>query len=138
LRTVMWDHGQVVDLGTLGGDWASPAAINRSGQTVGNSEIVSGSHQDHAFLWANGVMQDLGTLVGCCSWALAINDQRQVTGGMGLDAGLNARAFFWDGQLTDLGMLPSDAGSLGVAINQRGQVAGESYTDKWADNGHAF
>src|SRR5204863_2934408 len=85
-----------------------------------------------------GVMQDLGTLVGCCSWALAINDQRQVTGGMGLDAGLNARAFFWDGQLTDLGMLPSDAGSLGVAINQRGQVAGESYTDKWADNGHAF
>jgi len=137
-RAVLWDHGQTVDLGTLGGDYALPAAINGSGQTVGASEIVSGSHQDHAFLWANGVMQDLGTLVGCCSHALAMNDQGQVTGGMGLDAGLNGRAFFWDGHLTDLGMLPSDAGSLGRAINQRGQVAGESCTDKWIDNCHAF
>jgi probable HAF family extracellular repeat protein len=50
----------VIDLGTLGGNQSQAAAINPTGQVVGNSLTATG--QTHAFLWDNGKMTDLGTL----------------------------------------------------------------------------
>ena len=135
---MLWRNGATVDLGTLGGDDAAPAAINSLGLVVGSSRIVAGSFDVHAFVWRDGAMRDLGTLGGCCSRARDVNDRGQVTGAMGVDAAGNAHAFVWDAEVSDLGTLPGDIGSAGIAVNEQGQVAGESYSDLSRVRVHAF
>ncbi len=50
------------DLGTLGGVYAAPNAINSSGQVVGYSTTADG--RTRPFLYTNGAMQDLGSFYG--------------------------------------------------------------------------
>lgn len=47
---------EAIDLGTLGGAWSMPAAIDDSGRVVGQSQTASGQY--HAFLW-DGAPHDL-------------------------------------------------------------------------------
>jgi probable HAF family extracellular repeat protein len=73
----------LTDLGTLGGNYSSPFAINNLGQIVGDSLTADGSTL--AFLWQNGVMVDLNTLLSPDSgWVLNnarfINDAGRVVG----------------------------------------------------------
>ena len=110
-----------VDLGTLGGNQGSSAAINNSGQIVGWA--INSDDQLRAFLWSEGTMIDLGTLGGSMSRAHGINDSGQVVGSAGNSDNLT-RAFLWtDGEMMDLGTL---GGSLSRAygINNSGQVVG--------------
>ena len=112
------------DLGTLGGIYSVPNAINASGQAAGNS-LTAGEAAVHAFLWANGKMQDLGTLGGANSGANAINAAGQVVGTSDR-ALVGSHAFLWaNGKMQDLGTL---GGSFSTAwgINTSGQVAGDS------------
>jgi probable HAF family extracellular repeat protein len=67
-----------LDLGTLGGDESSAAAINAAGQVVGAAWTPT--NDAHAFLWDKGVMTDLGTLGGAVSAATDINSAGQVVG----------------------------------------------------------
>jgi probable HAF family extracellular repeat protein len=57
----LWDHGQVVNLGSLqpgaAEEQSYAAAINDLSQVVGSSQIAGGF--DRAFLWQNGVLSDL-------------------------------------------------------------------------------
>jgi probable HAF family extracellular repeat protein len=74
---------------------------------------------------------DLGTLGGTQSFALDVNDAGQVTGNARFDpSSSQLRAFLWDdGGMTNLGTLPApptDTFSRGFAVNNRGQVTGES------------
>jgi probable HAF family extracellular repeat protein len=74
---------------------------------------------------------DLGTLGGTQSFALDVNDEGQVTGNARFDpTSTQLRAFLWDdGVMTNLGTLaapPTDTFSRGFAVNNRGQVTGES------------
>src|SRR4051794_27982057 len=69
----------VTDLGTLGGSYTVPGAINASGQVVGTS-LTTADAAVHAFLWANGKMQDLDTLGGTNSFATNLNAAGQVVG----------------------------------------------------------
>src|SRR5205823_12890707 len=57
---VLWQAGNVTDLGDLGRPGTSAHAINDAGQVVGGSHNFE-SHV-HAFLWELGTMRDLGTL----------------------------------------------------------------------------
>lgn len=68
----------MIDLGTLGGSYSAAAAINDSGQVVGQSETSDGHF--HAFLWtdANGMI-DLG-IAGVHSAAVGINNSGDVVG----------------------------------------------------------
>lgn len=106
-HAVLWRDGRPIDLGTLGGEYSFPTAINVRTQVVGESTTASG--ELHAFLWEHGAMSDLGP-----GSAEEINDRGEVMGNAELSA------FVWhDGIRTELPL-----GGHAVAMNQRGQIAG--------------
>ena len=126
-RAVLWQNGTIVDLGTLSGTLSEAHGINTSGQVVGSSYVVGGTH---AFVWENGSMTDLGTLPGgeAFSVAYAINDAGQIVGTSLNESGGNS-AFLWEnGAMTDLGKLAGGPDiSNANAINNAGQIVGLSY-----------
>jgi probable HAF family extracellular repeat protein len=136
----------LTDLGTLpGGTSSCGAGVNTRGVVVGLStdgslDPLTGFPAIHAVRWRDGKIQDLGTLGGNESYASFINDRGQITG-----AALNAipdsfttqlfigatqvHAFLWDNEsMHDLGTL-GGANSIGWYINQRGEIAGQSFKD---------
>jgi probable HAF family extracellular repeat protein len=121
----LWDEGQMIDLGTLGGTFGIAGAINERGQVVGFSD-VAGDVANHAFIWQRGVLADIGTLGGANSSANWINDAGQVIGTGDLADGTH-HAFVWsNGAMTDLGTLGGDPCSNGFHINASGQAIGTS------------
>lgn len=110
----------ILDLGTLGGSYSEALGINSRGQVVGMSQTAAGEY--HAFRWDGGTMIDLGTLGGVFSSARDINQHGQIIGWSETPSG-EARSVLWDRDV------PRDLGNLVVvAINDRGQIAGTSYT----------
>jgi probable HAF family extracellular repeat protein len=123
----------ITDLGTLGGFFTVPAAINNNGQVTGvaalSKEIqvpcYGGSRTkkcfeqiDHAFLWSSGTMTDLGTLGGDGSAGVAINGPGDVVGSTTTKDGVS-ESFLWNGQrLTALGNVNP------FGINDSGEVVG--------------
>lgn len=135
-HAVLWDHGQAIALGDLGGAaWNTPMAINQHGDVVGFANLpggaTPGSFRPHAFLWTrSGGMQDLGTLPGDTrSQALGINDRGQVVG-ISYGGAAGARAFLWEkGVMQDLNALvPAGSDHLSSAgdIDEAGRVTGQS------------
>jgi probable HAF family extracellular repeat protein len=134
---VLWQNGNVIRLGTLGGImFNTPAAINQLGQIVGWSDFPGDTSPAtqvfHAVLWAkNGSLVDLGTLPGDkYSLAYAINDFGQVVG-QSIDADGNSRAFLWqNGSMIDLNTLVSSGSPALVYandINDFGELVGGAY-----------
>lgn len=118
--------GVDIDLGTLGGNFATASGINSAGHIVGFSALDDSSPWlAHAFLYADGVMHDLGTMEGASlSEATAINDNGQVAG-HGWVFGSH-HAFLWqDGVMQDLGTLGGRR-SFAYGMNNLGQVVGNS------------
>ena len=142
-----WQNGLITDLGALpGGDVSQAVWISANGLTVGMSEngefdpLVPGFPEVRGVLWRGGGIIDLGTLPegGYESLANAVNNRGQAVGFafntvpdpcslIGFPT--QTRAFIWqDGAMQDLGTLGgSDANA--ELINDRGQIAGLSYTD---------
>jgi probable HAF family extracellular repeat protein len=135
--------GVMNDLGTFGTEWTYSAGqgINDAGQVVGAGNTVGSAL--HAFLYmgvpgSGGAMADLGTLhFGYQSVATDINNVGQVTGQSDTgeiipNVGAVSHAFLYNGtpgnggSMTDLGSLGGRQ-SQGTAINDAGQVAGNSY-----------
>ena len=107
LRAVLWQHGEINDLGTLrGGNQSEANAVNSSGQVVGASTTMVpdiNSMQSGDFnLW--------GPLVPPYGYQL--------------------RAFIWDTEngMRELDPLPGGTNARALLINDRGQVVGHSYT----------
>ena len=141
------------DLGTLpGGNDSFAAAINQAGQIAGLSENdlvdpTTGNPEFRAVLWEHDKIRDLGTLGGTASFSTALNDFGQITGMalnnvpdpyslLGLGSGLTltqTRGFIWlNGKMQDLGTL-GGPDTWSVFINDRGQIAGTSYTSDDVD-----
>ena len=101
-HAVLWRHGGIVDLGTLGGSYSGAVDVNGRGDVVGYSEVAEGAG-NHAFVWRGGRMIDLGPLPGySSSYATAVNDRGDVVGfSVGGDG---IRAVLWqpDGTVVDL------------------------------------
>ncbi|MGH3029589.1 MAG: hypothetical protein ACRDNE_02265 [Gaiellaceae bacterium] len=137
IHAVLWDDGEVTDIGNLGGvAWNTPMAINRRGDVVGFSNVSAadgGAFRAQAFLWTrrDGI-RPLGALPGDVqSQALGINGRREIVG-ISCSAGFEScRAFVWrDGVMTDLNTLvaPGYPDHLWTAndINGRGRITGEA------------
>ena len=122
-----------VDLGTAtNGRSIRTAAMNESGDVAWTS-LVTGT--PHLMLWRAGTVADLGNLGGGGGSRLqdlAINASGQVAGTAGVAAG-GVHAFLSSGgALTDLG------GGFGNAINDSGQVAGNTFVAGSTTLAHAF
>ena len=144
LRGVLWKDGEMIDLGTLGGNFTIPTAINNRAQVVGGAtntvpDPFGFGTQTRAFLWEHGVMKDLGTLGGPDSFAEFVNERGQVEGFSFINSTPNpvtglptGHPFLWEnGRMLDLGSLGGTlAGNGGLnqqgALNNRGQVVGLS------------
>jgi probable HAF family extracellular repeat protein len=137
----LWQNGVMTDLGSLG-LLSGAAAVNATGQVVGSCFLVNpdGTQDNHAFLWQGGVMTDLNRQLPANSgWDLqvaeGINDTGQITG-YGTHNGLLRAFLLSGGTVADLGTLSSPGHSWGYALNNSGQVVGQSSTRTAAD--HAF
>lgn len=76
-RAVLWEDGQLTDLGTLGGESSRARHINECGQVVGVSQTADGTW--HHFVWTSGEMFALAPSLGD-NPAYDINDNGQIIG----------------------------------------------------------
>jgi probable HAF family extracellular repeat protein len=128
-HALLWEQGEVTDLGNLGGTDTNEALdINKHGQVVGISTLP-GNASFHAFLWQHGAMTDLGTIPGLTFYSQAngINEKGQITG-FSCDAGFDCLAFLWEnGVMTDLNTLVPAGSPLisqTVDVNDPGEISG--------------
>ena len=125
-RAVIWQNGVPSRLPDWPGTTLSfAAAINRDGWITGywgNSIVGPG---EAAIIWKpDGSMINLNDeLPGTTSQGLDINDLGQVTGIFGSIP--NSQAFLWhDGQVIEIPLIPSGTSGTGVAISNKGHIAG--------------
>ena len=149
-HTFIWQNGDKLDIGTLGGDDTFPGASCSNpppGVVVGGSSTTTIPNPDTGlptfapFLWRNGKMVDLGTLGGTNGFAQCANHRLQIIGVSSVaanpaacnapavepeGAGPGCHAFFWEnGVMTDLGTLGGD-NSAPIWLNDVGVVVGSA------------
>lgn len=147
-----WQDGVLTNLGVLQGglnsqtSWISANGLIAGFSENGQTDPVTGLPQIHAVLWQHGQITDLSALQGGYqSWAWAVNNRGQVVGSsangttdpysyfyfqiFGSSTGTQSRAFLWDKHtgMQDLGTL-GGPDAWAALVNERGQVAGISYT----------
>ncbi len=150
-KPVLWTNGTAQQLATVAGDQEGLAwAVNENGQAAGGSgscaayNPIWGNNLQplHALLWDNGGMTDLGNLGGTGHgngiFAKNLNNNGQVVGASDLPGDKTFHAFLWtkSAGIQDLGTLPGDVASAGLAINDAGVVLGVSLDDQF--NPRAF
>jgi probable HAF family extracellular repeat protein len=135
-HTFTWDNGALTDLGALPGVNSSSPGVSENGAI----DPLTGFPEVRAVLQTDGRVIDLGTLGGNESLATALNSREQVVGGSANSIpdqfsgfwfgwGTQTRAFLWQkGVMQDLGTL-GGPDAFAVFVNERGQVAGQSYTN---------
>lgn len=112
-------------------------AVNDGGDVVGGLGTARGGgpFEGHGFLFSNNSMIDIGTLDGDSnspSIPLGINRARQIVGVAWKNGNSEERGFLWEnGVFTELPLLAPPPGydinySLATAINNRGDIVGES------------
>ena len=132
VHAVLWEHGAIKDLGTLGGTDSVVYQANNAGQAMGISftdDVVhdgTGLPKTHPFLWDRGKMIDVGSLGGSFSEAYGLNGRGEEVGFSLLNGDTGIHPFLWKGGvLTDLGTLGGDNGEA-WAINDLGHVVGRA------------
>lgn len=135
-HAILWDQGDLTDLGTLSGMNASFASgINDARQVAGHA-YNDKTWVYRAFLWENGTIKDLGTLPDDDeSHAYAINQGGQIVGSSSPKTG-NSRAVLWRGGTPqDIGGLPGWNSHGAVDINDHDQVVGWSSSTPYESRG---
>jgi probable HAF family extracellular repeat protein len=137
----LWEHGEMTDLGNLGGTCALTSALNNRGQVAGFSTIA-GDQNYHAFRWdrtSEPRLRDLGTLGGSFSIAEAMNETGDAAGGAALAGDQDVHATLWGRHSAiDLGAVGDDHCALAFSINSRDQVVGISGPDCGFAEANAF
>ena len=116
LRGVVWQNGQILDLGTLGGNASNALAINDRGQVAGAATNATPDPFANA---PQSSCQVLPTTGGCSSFTFAYN-------AVFSDSTTETHAVVWQGDsLRDLGTL-GGPDSAALLNNERGEVVGFS------------
>jgi hypothetical protein len=149
-HAIEWRDGRLIDMGALAG----PAGLSSAATSIsGNSQIAGFSENGiidpfisapavHGVVWKNGKITDLGVLGnGYESAAFSVNNRGEVAGVASdlkpgsnsfFGVGTHSHAVIWrDGLIQDLGNLggtDDKANAAALYVNERGQVAGASYT----------
>jgi probable HAF family extracellular repeat protein len=142
-HTFRWKNGARTDLGALPGTNSSAAvAINAAGSILGVSQNgltdpISGFPEVRAVLWKHDLLTELGAL-GNVVLPQNLNNVGQAVGGFEnttpdpfslFGFPTQTRAFLSQkGVMQDIGTL-GGPDALAFSINERGQVAGQSYTN---------
>jgi len=147
-KPVLWTNGGIEQLPTSGIEangkpFQDPDgtvfSINDKGQAVGATGTCTGYtpfltylNSLHATLWQNGSVRDLGNLGGNAegigNFAYSINTSGHIVGTSGTSDG-SYHAFLWTPAtlIQDLGTVPGDIASIGLAINDLGDTGGVSF-----------
>jgi probable HAF family extracellular repeat protein len=126
LDSFLWNRGEKLDLGTLGGTFTNGLILNNGGQIAGSSNLP-GDTVSHPFVWDRGVLTDLGTLGGDNGTPLWSNDAGDVVGVADVTGNQVHHGFLWKhGIMQDLGTFGDDPCSGAVAVNANGTVLGGS------------
>lgn len=137
----IWDHGTIHPLLPLNRDPDAEAnGINSRGLAVGYSGTCTLASS--AVVWIHGdavALPNLG-VPGAIAWAM--NDHGMIAGEAlnpagTVDATLWRRTGPQSFTVTDLHVLPGDAGAMATGINNRGQVVGSTW-DASGNWSHAF
>lgn len=132
----LYKNGVMNDLGTMGGDTSFGYGIDVNGRVVGSSQLFPGiTSPTHPFLYSGTGLLDLGGLGGN-GYAFAINSAGVVVGSSFLPGNTVEHAFYWNGQMHDLGTLGSTY-SRALAINSHGAIVGEASVPSGYPN-HGF
>jgi probable HAF family extracellular repeat protein len=151
VHAFVWQKGVMRDLGTLGGPNSMSFAVSEGGVVAGAAETSTpdpngedacgfGTHLICLpFIWQDGVMTPLPTLGGNNGQAVAINGRGEVSGFAenstlvtdcsGLHVLQEGKPVVWKrGEVQELPTLASDTFGFAVAINNRGEAAGFTFT----------
>jgi probable HAF family extracellular repeat protein len=127
LGSFLWDqeHG-MRNLGDFGGACTLAYDLNNRGQVVGFSVLEDGTSR--GFLWQDGSLRDLGGVPGGNTTAFVVNEAGQAAGVGSAPEAAFFHALFWPkvGEAIDLGTIGTDPCSSAKAINNNGQVVGDS------------
>jgi len=139
-KPVTWNESGIRPLATAGQNQEGVAfddpdgvasAVNDKGQVVGstgtctafNAIFLFNLQPVHAVLWENGKALDLGSLPGESNYlAENINNSGEVVGGSATEG------FLWTAEkgMQGLGYVGNDNFSLGIGINDKGEIVGIS------------
>ena len=133
----VWQKGVMTALPLLGGNNGYAGGINNRGQVVGVSETPNfdpcsfGFLQVEPVIWDDRNVRELPLFPGdSIGSAGAINDAGQAVGATGCLATNSVRAVQWpngpNGPVIDLGNLGGGGFNIPFAINNKGQVVGQS------------
>ena len=146
LHAVLWQNGNAIDLGNLGGDGRFAGiyatGLNDDGEVVGTSD-TTGDASFHAFLWQQGHITDLGTLPGdAYSSATSISNDGMVLG-ISISASFSPRAMLWrNGTATDMNTLVPQNTALylqsACSINDKGEIIGFAALKSNPSESHAY
>lgn len=127
IHPFLWENGQMIDVGTLGGLIAGVSGLNNSGQVAGTSDLA-GDQTSHPFYWEQGSQpQDIGTFGGDNGSAAWINDAGHVVGEADFSGNNIHHAFLWkNGVMKDLKPIGGTPCSNAFSINSSDQVVGNS------------
>jgi probable HAF family extracellular repeat protein len=121
-HAILWQNGQLIDLGALPGDTVSRAlGINDLGQVVGLSVNTDGlSRRVRPVLWDHGQAIEIPLGEGCV--ATAINNEGHIAGRCG------GPGWIWrDGQIVFTGLLPGYSSSDIHALNDADVAVGSMF-----------
>ena len=129
-RAVIWRGTEIVELDAVGESWASD--INDSGVIVGNHKESEEDWQSaRAFRWRDGELRELPGLGGGPTYVRRLNRAGDAAGSAA-DADGNEVPVVWRHHAaapTRLAVPDGYLGGYGMAINDRGDVAGAVYAE---------